>query len=1244
MNLPLDDVTTHPANAVVAIGGSAGALDALVEFFAALPERTGACFIVLQHLSPNHDSVLDELIAQHTNMDVEWIDGTEDLASDCVYLVPPRCSATLRGNTIHCADEGNGMPLAQPISRLFKSVGTELRAKSVCIVLSGTGGDGSAALPDVRDAGGLVMVQRPSSAQFDGMPASGIRTGAVDFVGAPRELASGLVAHLRNPSMPPEAPNPDAELDDPLDEVLDILERSYGVSFSQYKNASLQRRIQRRAAAVRARSLSEYVDHLQASETEVDLLFQDILITVTSFFRDPAAWNLLRQEVLLPLVRGGKDIRIWVAGCATGEEPASVAIALEELFAQHERTPNYRIFASDISPSALKKASAATFDTNAVAKLKMQQVDSHFDAKGLSFRLKEHIRQRILFSPHDLTKDAPFTNLDLVMCRNVLIYFQRNLQRRALGSLAFGLKTGGHLMLGASDTLTDDASVFSAVSSRWRLFRKERDFFRETFDQHVPRTTSRAPRRKAKGTSLLGVLSELAAGCLLLDGECRVVEVTGIARELLRAFPEAQTVLEQTTGAERAALEVLLASLQRDTSKIVRVALPGRGILLGQNIDVQGVCHTLVLLHEEPFEQVMPEEERLNKGGLLEASLAVTMQAKAVLAETIQNEAALAIDAAARISNLEAEVEVTRAKLRSVVEDLERSNEKLLSANEELRASNEALQSSNEELQVVNEELLTLNQEHQQKILEVLQVSDDLESFIESAKVATLFVDEARRIRKFTPALSEIIAVTPNDIGTPVRALSHEVPGLDLDELASLALSGTPRSDHQLSVPGGPTYLVRSLSKSAANRRPDGAAITLFDITETQAAQVRLTELLDQAHRDHLTGLLNRRGLEVELHKAQGQARRTLKPLFAILIDCDNFKGINDTLGYSVGDVVLREIALRFQRSFRPADLVARIGGDEFLAVLSGVRAAEAMQIAERCRLSISQLPVQAGHPVPATVSIGVAEIDLHDAGLDQVLRRSEGVVRRSKARGKNTTTRLGQDALDLHEQLTAIASGDGLWTAAQPFYNLRSGEVLGVELLTRGPGRYQNPQLLFEACQQAGVLNKLDLSCVERALTCAQPGECVHINILPSTLLETPPLQLEQLFDKPDAQICLELSEQQFIGAPSYLSPIVEKLKARGIGFAIDDVGFGQSALESLVLLEPDTVKIDRAFVSNVDTLDFKRMALKRLVQVAVALDCDVIAEGIESKSELDVLVELGVEQGQGFYWGKPYRVQPRT
>ena len=705
---------------VVAMGASAGGLQPLEEFFTNLPNNPGAAFIVLQHLSPDFPSLMPELIQRRTSMQVEQIKDGVQLHPNHIYVLPPRHTLTVEKDCLRL-EEHTSERVNHPIDIFFKSLATEWGEKVIGILLSGTGNDGTEGLQAISQKGGITLVQSPETAQFTSMPSSVIPCDCLDGILSPQDLAQAVYSLVGYSLNYPISQVKAADLIpvEQFEQILGILSKYEKIDFCQYKISTLSRRILNRCGVTQSPDLTRYIVLLNQSETERKLLRQDLLISVTQLFRDPPAWTFIEHQVLPELINSlvpQEQLRVWVPACATGEEAYTLAILIDEAIQAANKEITVKMFATDLDSKALDVASQGIYNESIKNDISPERLDKYFTYKADSYQVKRHLREMLIIAPHDLTKNAGFSKMNLISCRNVLIYMQPVLQQQVLRLLHFSLTSQGILFLGNAETLGEIETEFININQRYKIFRKHREVQLSLIplSQLTPLTqVAILPTTNRNGFQYERILdsvfnlcfSEQHLTCVLINQDCQLLHIFHNGADLL-SFSTGKPKLEIT--------ELVPTPLQLPLrTAIHRAKREQKNVLYtGINLFRNGVNESLSLKIAFPGKYSIKNEFLLV---LLEVK--TTLENKSNPIEFEVN-----IETAKQITELEYELQQTRENLQATIEELETTNEEQQATNEELLASNEELQSTNEELQSVNEELYTVNSEHQIKIQQLTEL------------------------------------------------------------------------------------------------------------------------------------------------------------------------------------------------------------------------------------------------------------------------------------------------------------------------------------------------------------------------------------------------------------------------------------------------------------------------------------------------------------------------------------------
>ena len=815
---------------VVGIGASAGGLDPLVRFFDNLPERTGMAFVIVQHLSPDFRSLMDELLSRHTTLPIHLVEDGMPVEADHVYLIPAKKEMIISAGRLLLSERDRQQELTLPIDMFFRSLAQDCGDRAAAIVLSGGGSDGSRGICHVHDAGGLVLAQDLDSAQFDGMPKAAIETGVVDRTLPPEDMPRAL---LERATRDPAAPLPNEKAGgEPrgLDAVYRLLESEYGIDFNHYKPSTVTRRIERRLALAQSPNIDEYLARLRSERDELDALYRDLLIGVTRFFRDPDAFDLLEKRILPGLLAQEPrtvPLRLWVAGCATGEEAYSLAILLQDLMAVHGDRP-VKIFATDVHRGSLEQAALAAYGEEAVSNVSPERLARYFTQVGSSYQVVPELRQMIVFAQHNVITDAPFTRLDLITCRNLLIYLQPAAQQRALAHFHFALKQTGVLMLGPSETLGPLADGFEIVDKEWQLYRKGGEVRMPvgarravSMENRIALPASPPPRHSLGQLLSLydTLLEETMPPSLIVNERGELVHVLGGAARFLRVRDGRQSL---------DVLDLVDAELKMILSGGIKRALAERSAVVFNGVRVPAddrICRVTM--------------RAITGRGAAGRYVVVSFEPSAA-APLPPATPPIQIDldrvSQQQLAALEAELGTTKESLQSAIEQLEAGNEELQASNEELQASNEELQSTNEELQSVNEELYTVNAEYQRKIAELTELTNDMDNLLAATEVGTIFLDGQLRIRKFTPQAAGIFGLLPHDVGRAIETFANKIEHPELvADLKRVRATGQA-VERDLAEVNGRSFFLRLLPYRAKGVA-DGVVLTFVDVSGLKAAE-----------------------------------------------------------------------------------------------------------------------------------------------------------------------------------------------------------------------------------------------------------------------------------------------------------------------------------------------------------------------------------------------------------------------
>ncbi|MBI5542929.1 MAG: PAS domain-containing protein [Deltaproteobacteria bacterium] len=837
----------------VGIGASAGALEALERFFAHVPADSGLCFVVVQHLERHHPSVLSELLGKYTRMPVEQAEDATRARPNHVYVIPPNSVLTLEKGVLRVVKAAEA-GLRTPVDSFLRSLAQDRGKAAAGIILSGTGTDGTTGLRAIKEHGGLTLAQAPETAKYESMPESAISAGLVDAALPVEEMPARLLVYARHLAViqRDKAARADDEIAANLKKICETLLRHTGHDFSRYKEGTLVRRIGRRMRIQESASVGEYVQRLEREASEAESLVRDLSIGVTHFFRDAEVFEALERLCLPAILDGGNPstpARIWVPGCASGEEAYSIAILVREHLARQQSTRSVQIFATDIDSDLVATARHGTYSDEICEHVSPERLARFFvkeqGSKEVSFQVIKELRDMCTFSVHSLIRDPPFSSLDLVSCRNVLIYLGAELQKKLVPLFHFALRSGGYLLLGPSEDLAARDELFARVDRQHRLFRRNDAVVRppelpltgRLASRGTPRPLPQAPESLVQPPVLSQALErmireEYAPPCIVVNERGEVLYLAGRTSLYLQAREGAPTnnLLDQAHTSLRIELRLALATAVKTRRAVVRPNVPIEPEKAGGS--VRHLCLTVRPLPGLPVEAglyaVVLEES--------EAAAGLEAVGEVESAPTLERERLI-------IEQLEDELRTTRADLQSSAEELETSNEELKSANEELISTNEELQSANEELQSSREELQTINDELREKVQALDVAQSDLQSHYASSQIATLFLDRDLRITRFTPAATTLFNLIASDVGRPIGDLAPRVHYEQLLADAQTVLRTEKGVEQRVRASDGDTwFLMRVLPYRTQRGEVAGVGMTFVDVTSLARAEEALRQ------------------------------------------------------------------------------------------------------------------------------------------------------------------------------------------------------------------------------------------------------------------------------------------------------------------------------------------------------------------------------------------------------------------
>jgi two-component system, chemotaxis family, CheB/CheR fusion protein len=854
---------------IVGIGASAGGLAAFEAFFSTLPpdRDPGMAFVFVQHLARDHKSILSELVRRYTKMEVFEVEHGMVVKPNCAYIIPPNRDMALVNGALQLLEPTLARGLRLPIDFFFRSLAQDRHDRAICIVLSGTGSDGALGVRAVKGEGGMVMAQTPESTEYDGMPRSAIATGTVDFVLSPQEMPAKLLAYVAHafgtsPSLSFQA----KQQPDELQKIFLLLRSQTGHDFSQYKRSTIIRRVERRMAVHQIDGLEDYLRYMELTRGEADALFRELLIGVTSFFRDAEIFDEVQKRAM-PLLFAGKTpgtaIRVWVPGCSSGEEAYSIAILLRECMEELKENFKVQIFATDIDREAIDHARAGVYPSSIIADVSPERLAHFFEQDqpdGSTYRIHKTIRDMLVFSEHDLIKNPPFSKLDLISCRNLLIYMGAELQKKLMPLFHYALNPGGILVLGSSESVGDFVNLFAPVERKSRIYlRQAHDFgphrmgIPGLFERTLGTEIARRPGSSALGENKLPL--QHIAERTLLEHYAPVGALVSERGDILYLLGRTGRYLEPTPGeASMNIFRMAREGLRGDLTIALHraVSLGTRNRHPGLRVKNDDGTFTSVSLTVLP---VPPDPEGATPRGLfliiLEEELAADPRhASEAAMEIAEGKAALSTDLDAYILRLKQELRAKEEYLQTTNEELETSNEELRSAheemqsvNEEMQSTNEELETSREELQSVNEELATVNNELQAKVVDLSRSNNDMKNLLSGTGIGTIFVDYVLRILRFTPAVSSLINLIETDVGRPVDQIRSNLTGYDhlAADIREVLETLVPK-ELEVQTNNGEWFLLRIRPYRTLENVIEGAVITFTEISVMKKAQAALRD------------------------------------------------------------------------------------------------------------------------------------------------------------------------------------------------------------------------------------------------------------------------------------------------------------------------------------------------------------------------------------------------------------------
>ncbi|MHB1000001.1 MAG: chemotaxis protein CheB [Armatimonadota bacterium] len=881
---------------IVAIGGSAGGFEAFERFFAGIPPDTGMAFVVIQHLDPTHESLLSSLLQRDTTMPVrEAVDGMP-VVPNTVYVIPQNADLTIHDGLLHLSEPSAPRGVRMPVDIFFESLAADQGEKSIGIIVSGMATDGTLGLKAIKEASGVVMVQDPETAKFDGMPRSAVNTGQVDYVAPIDDLPRRLIIYSKHSSqLHVELDEGERTPKGELQKILQLLKTRTKHDFSLYKKSTLYRRIVKRTSLLQIDGIPEYAAYVETHPEELDILFREFLIGVTRFFRDLEAFDYLENSVLPELVNAAVQdgsVRVWVTGCSTGEEAYSIAIIFREVIDRLRQDDDLKIqvFATDIDERGIAVARKGFYPANIAADVSPKRLERFFAETEGGYLVKKHIRETVVFALHDLVKDPPFTKMDMVSCRNIMIYFSSELQKRIMPTLHYALNPGGILFLGTAESTVGAPDLFTTVDSKWKIYKRNETntlparhigvpAYQPITETHVEERLSNEPVSAVSDIVKRVLLERYAPPSVIIDADGNIIYISGRTGRYLELAEGSSNWNICAMAREGLKLE-LPSAIYRANRQKTDVVL--KELKIKTNGDYETVNVTV-----SPFTQID------SISGLLMVVFEDTVLSESL---SVYNAEETAGESSKKLAQADKELALIKERLRNTIEEMEATKEELRSANEEFLSTNEELQSTNEELitskeelQSLNEELVTLNNELQTRIDDLTALNNDMTNLMNSTQVATIFLDLNLMIRRFTPSVVGLFKLRAVDIGRPITDITQSLLSESIEEDLISVLDTLTAVERQIESKDGRWFIKRIMPYRTLDGKVDGIVVTFSDVTPLKLLEGELRD------REALSRALN------EISAAISASLDTEPVLPAVV------KKASEAIGVGAGMITVRE-------------------------------------------------------------------------------------------------------------------------------------------------------------------------------------------------------------------------------------------------------------------------------------------------------------------------------------------------
>ncbi|OPX58705.1 MAG: chemotaxis-specific methylesterase [Methanobacterium sp. PtaB.Bin024] len=836
-----EEIQSQDRFPIVAIGASAGGLDAFRRFFTAMPPDPGMAFVLIQHLDPTHESTMADLMSRYTPQKVVQAKDGMEVKPDHLYIIPPNKDMGIMNGKLQLMQPSQPHGMRFPINYFLKNLAEDQDEKSIAIIFSGYGSDGTIGIKAIKASGGMVMAQDPETADSDGMPTSAIETGLADYVLPPEEMPEALISYVKSaPKTIKKILTPKEETELALQKIFMLIRNRTGHDFSYYKENTVYRRIGRRMNVHQIETIPLYLRYLQENPHEIDILFKELLINVTNFFRDQKAFDALKDN-LRELINKKKDldtIRAWVPGCSSGEEVYSLAIIIHELLEDLGKNLNVQIFGTDIDLDAINTARSGSYLSTIAVDVGLERLEKYFTKKDHLFIIKNEIREMAVFAPHDVLKDPPFTRMDVISCRNLLIYLNTDAQQKALSNFNYALNNDGILFLGPSESVGEFVDAFNVLDKKWKVFKcvKSTEFVRRFVEVHpIPQTRQlsifdtgmdfKQPKTAPMGVNI-GKLAEQELLSTYVPPSAIITEYG----EILYIHGRLGKYLEPGQGRAKLNItDMAREGLQFELNSAIQNAVAKKNEVLvdGLRVKTNG-GHVFINLTVKPLE--------------LETANLLIVSFEDVESEETGDNDKIKLDMVTkgdeRIRELETELKATKERLNVTIEEMKSSNEELRSANEELQSMNEEAQSTNEELetskeelQSINEEMVTVNNELQMKIDELTRTQDDMDNLFNSTEIAIIFLDKDLNIRSFTKEATKLIKMIESDVGRPLSDIVSTLKYDKLEEDTQQVMERLTYKELELETTDGNWYQTKIMPYKTHKNVIEGVIITFINIT-----------------------------------------------------------------------------------------------------------------------------------------------------------------------------------------------------------------------------------------------------------------------------------------------------------------------------------------------------------------------------------------------------------------------------